>query len=175
MWHVSSRSGVATLQTAIHLLLTYLLPTPNVACLLSCRYFNFGAMHVSTLHSTPCDNCTMIMLDKHAHYREEKEVHWLCHITRVETRQRPLSITTLSTNGHQKNKQVETHTKARVGILLGPLGTTCDWSSTPAFSKYGDIMRQPNYITGQISEHKCTNVGQQCQHQLYPADKQHVK
>ena len=25
MWHVSSRSGVATLQTAIHLLLTYLL------------------------------------------------------------------------------------------------------------------------------------------------------
>jgi len=24
MWHVSSRSGVATLQTAIHLLLTYL-------------------------------------------------------------------------------------------------------------------------------------------------------
>jgi len=26
MWHVSSRSGVATLRTAIHLLLTYLLP-----------------------------------------------------------------------------------------------------------------------------------------------------
>ena len=25
MWHVSSRSGAATLQTAIHLLLTYLL------------------------------------------------------------------------------------------------------------------------------------------------------
>ena len=25
MWHVSSRSGVATFQTAIHLLLTYLL------------------------------------------------------------------------------------------------------------------------------------------------------
>jgi len=25
MWHVSSRSGVATLRTAIHLLLTYLL------------------------------------------------------------------------------------------------------------------------------------------------------
>ena len=26
MWHVSSCSGVATLQTAIHLLLSYLLP-----------------------------------------------------------------------------------------------------------------------------------------------------
>ena len=26
VWHVSSRSGVATLRTAIHLLLTYLLP-----------------------------------------------------------------------------------------------------------------------------------------------------
>ena len=28
MWHVSSRSGVATLRTAIHLLLTYLLTYP---------------------------------------------------------------------------------------------------------------------------------------------------
>ena len=28
MWHVSSRSGVATLRTAIHLLLTYLLALP---------------------------------------------------------------------------------------------------------------------------------------------------
>ena len=28
MWHVSSRSGVATLRTAIHLLLTYLTPPP---------------------------------------------------------------------------------------------------------------------------------------------------
>ena len=34
MWHVSSRSGVATLRTAMHLLLTYLLtylPTPSTA------------------------------------------------------------------------------------------------------------------------------------------------
>jgi len=31
MWHVSSRSGVATLQTAIHLLLTYLLTYPIAA------------------------------------------------------------------------------------------------------------------------------------------------
>ena len=30
IWHVSSRSGVATLRTAIHLLLTYLL-TPNIS------------------------------------------------------------------------------------------------------------------------------------------------
>jgi len=31
MWHVSSRSGVATLRTAIHLLLTYLLQLINVS------------------------------------------------------------------------------------------------------------------------------------------------
>ena len=30
MWHVSSRSGVATLRTAIHLLLTYLLTYPCI-------------------------------------------------------------------------------------------------------------------------------------------------
>ena len=30
MWHVSSRSGVATLRTAIHLLLTYLLTERRV-------------------------------------------------------------------------------------------------------------------------------------------------
>jgi len=30
MWHVSSRNGVATLQTAIHLLLTYLLTERRV-------------------------------------------------------------------------------------------------------------------------------------------------
>jgi len=29
MWHVSSRSGVATLRTAIHLLLTYVLTWPD--------------------------------------------------------------------------------------------------------------------------------------------------
>jgi len=38
MWHVSSRSGVATLRTAIHLLLTYLLtylPSLRYACLIT--------------------------------------------------------------------------------------------------------------------------------------------
>jgi len=30
MWHVSSRIGVATLRTAIHLLLTYLLAPPTL-------------------------------------------------------------------------------------------------------------------------------------------------
>ena len=30
IWHVSSRSGVATLRTAIHLLLTYLLTYPEI-------------------------------------------------------------------------------------------------------------------------------------------------
>jgi len=32
MWHVTSRSGVATLRTAIHLLLTYLLTYLSVYC-----------------------------------------------------------------------------------------------------------------------------------------------
>ena len=48
MWHVSSRSGVATLQTAIHLLLTYLLtrahPSPRSNRLLN----HFG--HCCTAH-----------------------------------------------------------------------------------------------------------------------------
>ena len=33
MWHVSSRSGVATLRTAIHLLLTYLLTKASVSAM----------------------------------------------------------------------------------------------------------------------------------------------
>ena len=37
MWHVSSRSGVATLRTAIHLLLTYLLTYLARACVHACR------------------------------------------------------------------------------------------------------------------------------------------
>ena len=32
MWHVSSRSGVATLRAAIHLLLTYLLVPTKFGC-----------------------------------------------------------------------------------------------------------------------------------------------
>ena len=46
MWHVSSRSGVATLRTAIHLLLTYLL---NCDCTThdECRQ----AAHLSDLHA----------------------------------------------------------------------------------------------------------------------------
>jgi len=38
MWHVSSRSGVATLRTAIHLLLTYLLTKPHRMQSTSMRY-----------------------------------------------------------------------------------------------------------------------------------------
>ena len=38
MWHVSSRSGVATLRTAIHLLLTCYLPVQNFAAIFS-TYF----------------------------------------------------------------------------------------------------------------------------------------
>ena len=36
MWHVSSRNGVATLRTAIHLLLTYLLTNYSY---LDCNYY----------------------------------------------------------------------------------------------------------------------------------------
>ena len=46
MWHVSSRSGLATLRTAIHLLLTYLLTMavalcPPLAALRYVMYFRF--------------------------------------------------------------------------------------------------------------------------------------
>jgi len=64
MWHVSSRSGVTTLRTAIHLLLTYLLSTTlcsrvSSSCYLSLSDNRFVArqlalytdhyMHVSTV------------------------------------------------------------------------------------------------------------------------------
>ena len=40
MWHVSSRSGVATLRTAIHLLLTYLRVTTSPTCANCTHTFN---------------------------------------------------------------------------------------------------------------------------------------
>jgi len=47
MWHVSSRSGVATLRTAIHFLLTFLLLTLRQSCrgllLLLLRAFIYSA------------------------------------------------------------------------------------------------------------------------------------
>ena len=39
MWHMSSRSGVATLRTAIHLLLTYLLPVDPEVIVVLLRLF----------------------------------------------------------------------------------------------------------------------------------------
>ena len=62
MWHVSSRSSVATLRTAIHLLLTYLLTysdreryTMSVSAYLNnCK--------VSELHTTFCACCLWLLL-----------------------------------------------------------------------------------------------------------------
>jgi len=51
MWHVSSCSGVATLRTAIHLLLTYLLTYMNLTELINksiCLHEAFKPMHTST-------------------------------------------------------------------------------------------------------------------------------
>jgi len=45
MWHVSFRSGVATLRTAIRLLLTYLLPLPTPHSL---RRLNPSALDLGT-------------------------------------------------------------------------------------------------------------------------------
>ena len=56
MWHVSSRSSVATLRTAIHLLLTYLLTylrwtLPCMRfCLSACPLANLGSYRTSKLH-----------------------------------------------------------------------------------------------------------------------------
>ena len=47
MWHVSSRSGVATLQTAIHLLFTYLL-TIHVLCIKLTYLLSLTPMHART-------------------------------------------------------------------------------------------------------------------------------
>ena len=49
MWHVSSRSGVATLRTAIHLLLTYLLTHARArkcAIMTRCRPDDSEMIHV---------------------------------------------------------------------------------------------------------------------------------
>ena len=69
MWHVSSRSGVATLRTAIHLLLTYLLtylPSVRYVCLI-------------TLACTDVDNAQLAS-------------YILLHPGRVATPRRPWSI-----------------------------------------------------------------------------------
>ena len=52
MWHVSSRSGVATLRTAIHLLLTYLLtlPTPVLFCLVASGGVNWALWTAEEMH-----------------------------------------------------------------------------------------------------------------------------
>ena len=50
MWHVSSRSGVATLRTATHLLLTYLLTLLQMHRLFAAgRTFEIGE-HLAKLH-----------------------------------------------------------------------------------------------------------------------------
>jgi len=60
MWHVSSRSGVATLRTAIHLLLTYLLtylspvpppPSLDAAATPSLRHWREGRKSLTAYHS----------------------------------------------------------------------------------------------------------------------------
>ena len=50
MWHVSSRSGVATLRTAIHLLLTYLLTYTHARAR---AYYLIPIIHTSRFHPLP--------------------------------------------------------------------------------------------------------------------------
>jgi len=57
MWHVSSRSGVATLRTAIHLLFTYLLMislvvSGSLACCLICKGLPTNLAQVLTTSSS---------------------------------------------------------------------------------------------------------------------------
>ena len=53
MWHVSSRSGVATLRTAIHLLLTYLLESERIRALEAKR----EQRKTATIRSAACYPC----------------------------------------------------------------------------------------------------------------------
>jgi len=55
MWHVSSRSGVATLLTAIHLLLTYLLCLSVCPSVTSRRYIETGEQQIELIlaHGLP--------------------------------------------------------------------------------------------------------------------------
>jgi len=53
MWHVSSRSGVATLRTAIHLLLTYLLESERIRALEAER----EQRKTATIRSAACYPC----------------------------------------------------------------------------------------------------------------------
>jgi len=59
MWHVSSRGGVATLRTAIHLLLTYLLTVSLVARRPS-SLSRYGVRYCRAKLTTRCDDgCTV--------------------------------------------------------------------------------------------------------------------
>jgi len=66
MWHVSSRSGVATLRTAIHLLLTYLLSTTlcsrvSTSCYLSLSDNRFVARQLALRGCTkPIYECNTV-------------------------------------------------------------------------------------------------------------------
>jgi len=53
IWHVSSRSGAATLRTAIHLLLTYLPPPPLVCALTTSAHAELVILPVMANESAP--------------------------------------------------------------------------------------------------------------------------
>ena len=61
MWHVSSRSGVATLRTAIHLLLTYLLAYNIFVQFLSLH------RHGTSLHNTLSTCLRFVQLQSNFH------------------------------------------------------------------------------------------------------------
>jgi len=58
MWHVSSRSGVVTLRTAIHLLLTYLLTYQERGAVTAILPVRLSVCH--SLELSVCDNGAVI-------------------------------------------------------------------------------------------------------------------
>jgi len=100
MWHVSSRSGVATLRTAIHLLLTYLLlpfslPFPSSPLPpLEVGPLNANCYTLVTYLLTRTNNVEFTSTDRHAYtYRERVEIPVHCSLSPVyPSRQRQLQL-----------------------------------------------------------------------------------
>jgi len=79
--------------------------TTNVACLPRVAISTLGPnrLYFCLTLSVIFTSVQLLGLLWHVHWGE-KEDHWLHNITQVETRQKPLSVTTLSTKGNQKIK-----------------------------------------------------------------------
>ena len=111
MWHVSSRSSVATLRTAIHLLLTYLKP---VWILLKQETVSGSGISWAVCKSaTRSRQITMPAPHHSVFYRPDAlpvaqptaSKHWKCHVNCKSTTRRS------ETGSHRPGTDARTHTR----------------------------------------------------------------